>query len=77
MISSFAIDANQRWTFQLVLLGGRTQLEGWCERAGQQQMPLRCSTWLEPQEDPQTVAHTLMEHPRCALDPRRSVGSRT
>jgi len=28
MISSFAIDANQRWTFQLVLLGGRTQLEG-------------------------------------------------
>jgi hypothetical protein len=67
MASTFAIHARQDWTFQLVLLGGRTQLEGWCGPADPQQEALHCSTWLDPQEDPQTVAHGLIEHPRCAL----------
>lgn len=67
MASCFAIHARHDWTFQLVLLGGRTQLEGWCEPADVQPGELHCSTWLDPQEDPQTVAQGLIDHPRCAL----------
>jgi hypothetical protein len=67
MASTFAIHARQHWTFQLVLHGGRTQLEGWCESPGEQETSLRCSAWLDPQQDPRSVAHDLMEHPSCAL----------
>ena len=67
MASTFAIHARQHWTFQLVLLGGRTQLEGWCDPAGPQQDSLRCSAWLDPLQDPQTVAQGLIDHPSCAL----------
>jgi len=67
MASTFAIQARQHWTFQLVLLGGRTQLEGWCDPADPQQDNLHCSAWLDPLEDPQTVAHGLITHPSCAL----------
>ena len=67
MVSTFAIHARRHWTFQLVLLGGRTQLEGWCEPEGAPDPQLRCSAWLDPLEDPRSVAHALMEHPSCAL----------
>jgi len=68
MASTFAIHATQHWTFQLVLLGGRMQLEGWWDHSGAlQDDRLLCSAWMEPQQDPQTVAHALMEHPSCAL----------
>jgi len=63
MASSFEIHARQHWSFQLVLMGGRLQLEG-C-RDGEE--PLRCSTWLEPLDAPYDVAHELMAHPSCAL----------
>ena len=67
MASTFAISAREHWTFQLVLLGGRTQLEGWCDSGEPQQERLHCSAWLDPLEDPQTVAQGLIDHPRCAL----------
>jgi hypothetical protein len=67
MASTFAIHARQDWTFQLVLLGGRTQLEGWCDAAGANEAALQCSTWLDPQDDPHAVAHGLIVQPRCAL----------
>jgi hypothetical protein len=67
MASTFAIHDRQHWTFQLVLLGGRTQLEGWCDRDDAEQDDLHCSAWLDPQEDPQTVAYGLIAHPSCAL----------
>lgn len=73
MASTFAIHARQDWTFQLVLLGGRTQLEGWCAPGGSApDGPMLCSAWLEPQQDPQSVAHALIEHPSCALPISRS-----
>jgi len=39
MASTFEIQARQRWTFQLVLLGSRLQLEGWCD-------DVRCTAWV-------------------------------
>ena len=60
MASTFEIQARQRWTFQLVLLGSRLQLEGWCD-------DVRCTAWVQPQEAPRDVAHALMEHPSCCL----------
>ena len=63
MASSFEIHARHHWSFQLVLMGSRLQLEG--RRDGEE--PLRCSTWLEPQDTPLDVAHELMAHPSCAV----------
>ena len=60
MASTFEIQARQRWTFPLVLLGSRLQLEGWCDH-------VRCAASVHPRETPRHVAHTLMEHPSCCL----------
>ena len=46
-----------------MLMGSRLQLEG-C-RDGDE--PLRCSTWLEPQDTPLDMAHELIAHPSCAV----------
>ena len=67
MASTFAIHERQHWIFQLVLLGGRTQLEGRCEPPAPGGGDLRCSAWLEPLDDPQAVAYDLIAHPSCAL----------
>jgi hypothetical protein len=67
MASSFHIQAREHWTFRLVLLGSRLQLEG-CrnpEQPGDE--PLHCSTWLQPHDTPYDVAHQLMAHPCCCL----------
>jgi len=64
MASTFVIHDRRDWTFQLVLLGSRLQLEGWCEG---ETGPLRCSAWLGPLEDPHAVADTLIRQPRCCL----------
>ncbi|MFM2079425.1 MAG: hypothetical protein RLZZ219_107 [Cyanobacteriota bacterium] len=69
MASTFAIQARQRWTFRFVLHGGRTQLEGWCDQLGERDAPLHCSAWLDPLQDPRTVAHALIDHPSCAVPP--------
>ena len=67
MASSFEIHARQHWTFQLVLMGGRLQLEGCRVGSGPSEEPLRCSTWLEPLDAPYDVAHELMAHPSCCV----------
>lgn len=71
MASTFVIRDRRNWTFQLVLLGSRLQLEGWCEGGieggAASAEPLRCSAWLGPLEDPRDVADTLIRQPRCCL----------
>lgn len=67
MATTFTVNSRRRWTFQLVLLGARLQLEGWSEPFGCPEEPLRCSAWMEPLQDPRDVAHALIERPRCAL----------
>lgn len=62
MASTFVIHARRDWTFQLVLLGSRLQLEGWCEGD-----PGRCSAWVEPLQAPREVADQLMRQPSCCL----------
>jgi hypothetical protein len=67
MAGTFEIHGRQHWTFQLVLLGARLQLEGWCEAAPTAAEGLHCSAWMDPLQDPHDVAHALIEHPSCAL----------
>ncbi|MFM7674029.1 MAG: hypothetical protein ACKO5F_00190 [Synechococcus sp.] len=47
MASTFVIHARRDWTFQLVLLGSRLRLEGWCDGPEG-----RCTTWMQPSEAP-------------------------
>ena len=67
MASSFEIHARSHWSFRLVLLGSRLQLEGcrWASAPGDE--ALHCSTWLDPLDTPFDRAHELMEHPHCCL----------
>lgn len=69
MASTFVIHDRRDWTFQLVLLGSRLQVEGWCDGGGGASgvEPLRCSAWVEPLQDPRDVADTLIRQPRCCL----------
>ncbi|MEY4772590.1 MAG: hypothetical protein RLZZ346_1845 [Cyanobacteriota bacterium] len=67
MASSFEIHARRHWSFRLVLLGSRLQLEGCREAAGPGDEILTCSLWLEPQDTPYDRAHELMAHPSCCL----------
>ncbi|MCP9890006.1 hypothetical protein KBY57_02880 [Cyanobium sp. Aljojuca 7D2] len=62
MASTFVIHARRDWTFQLVLLGSRLQLEGWCDGD-----PNRCSAWVDPTQTPHDVADQLMRQPSCCL----------
>jgi hypothetical protein len=62
MASTFVIHARRDWTFQLVLLGSRLQLEGWCDGD-----PSRCSAWVDPTQTPHDVADQLMRQPSCCL----------
>ena len=48
MASSFEIHARRHWSFRLVLLGSRLQLEGCREAVGPGDEILTCSLWLEP-----------------------------
>ena len=66
MASSFEIHARSHWSFRLVLLGSKLQLEGYRHAHGPSEA-LHCSTWLNPQDAPHDVAHALMEHPCCCL----------
>ena len=67
MANRFEIESRGHWTFQLVLLGSRLQLEGYYEWADGCGEPLRCSAWMTPQDAPHDVAHALIAHPRCCL----------
>jgi hypothetical protein len=62
MASTFVIHACRDWTFQLVLLGSRLQLEGWCDDEYS-----HCSAWVEPTQTPHDVADLLMRQPSCCL----------
>ena len=75
MASTFEIHARHRWTFRLVLLGSRLQLEGCRQAEGLQQEPMHCSAWLDPQDAPRDVAHHLMARPSCALWGPRFTGA--
>jgi hypothetical protein len=48
MASSFEIHARRHWSFRLVLLGSRLQLEGCREAAGPGDEILTCSPGLSP-----------------------------
>ena len=67
MASSFEIHARSHWSFRLVLLGSKLQLEGYRHAHGPSEA-LHCSTWLNPQDAPHDVAHALMEHPCCCVE---------
>ena len=67
MASTFEIHARQHWSFQVVLLGSRRQLEGCRRGSAPGDEPLHCSTWLDPRDIPYDVAHELMAHPCCCL----------
>ena len=60
MRSLFTLPGQDNWTFRLVLLGGRMQLEG---ESGE----LRCNAWLSPQESPLETAYQLIRRPSCCL----------
>jgi len=60
MRSLFTLPGNDSWTFRLVLLGGRMQLEG---NSGD----LHCNAWLSPQESPLEIAYQLIRRPSCCL----------
>jgi hypothetical protein len=62
MASTFVIHARHDWIFQLVLLGSRLQLEGWCDDEC-----CHCSAWMEPTDAPHDVAEQLMRQPSCCL----------
>jgi hypothetical protein len=64
MASTFVIHGRRDWTFQLVLLGSRLRLEGWCD--GPDELDC-CSTWMQPTQAPHEVAEQLMRRPRCCL----------
>lgn len=67
MANSFEIQSRERWSFRLVLLGSRLQLEGCRQASRPDQESLHCSTWLNPFDTPYDVAHELMAHPSCCL----------
>ena len=67
MANSFDIQSRDYWSFRLVLLGARLQLEGCRQSTTPGQESLHCSTWLDPQDTPYDVAHELMAHPSCCL----------
>jgi hypothetical protein len=67
MASTFEIHASRHWTFQLVLLGSRLQLEGWCDPPDADGTVLRCTAWVDPLQAPSDVAHSLMRQPSCCL----------
>ena len=67
MANSFDIQSREYWSFRLVLLGARLQLEGCRQSTTPGQESLHCSTWLDPQDTPYDVAHELMAHPSCCL----------
>ena len=50
MANSFDIQSRDHWSFRLVLLGARLQLEGCRQSATPGQESLHCSTWLDPQD---------------------------
>lgn len=62
MASTFVIHARRDWTFQLVLLGSRLRLEGWCDG-----LEGCCSAWMQPTDAPHEVAEQLMRQPCCCL----------
>jgi hypothetical protein len=62
MSSTFVIHARREWTFQLVLLGSRMRLEGWCD--GPEGC---CSAWMQPHDAPHEVAERLIGRPSCCL----------
>ena len=66
MASGFEIHAGNHWSFRLVLLGSKLQLEGYRHANGSSEA-LHCSTWLDPQDAPHDAAHALIAHPSCCL----------
>lgn len=67
MASTFVIHARRDWTFQLVLLGSRLQLEGWCDGPDGWGEEGCCTAWVKPTDSPQEVAEQLMRQPSCCL----------
>lgn len=67
MASTFVIHARRDWTFQLVLLGSRLRLEGWCTGPEGFDAKAGCSTWMQPTDAPHEVAEQLMRRPSCCL----------
>jgi hypothetical protein len=67
MASHFEIHAQRHWSFRLVLLGSRLQLEGCREAIDPEENSLLCSTWLEPLDTPLDRAYELIAHPSCCL----------
>jgi hypothetical protein len=67
MASTFVIHARRDWTFQLVLLGSRLRLEGWCDGPDGWGIADACSAWMQPTDAPQEVAEQLMRRPSCCL----------
>lgn len=67
MASTFVIHARRDWTFQLVLLGSRLRLEGWCDGPDGWGADGCCNAWLQPTDSPQEVAEQLMRRPSCSL----------
>jgi hypothetical protein len=67
MASTFVIHARRHWTFQLVLLGSRLRLEGWCDGPDGWGADGCCNTWLLPTDSPREAAEGLMRQPSCCL----------
>ena len=67
MANSFEIQAREHWSFRLVMLGSRLQLEGCRQASRPGDEELHCSAWLTPSDTPYDVAHELMTHPTCCL----------
>ena len=67
MASTFVIHARRHWTFQLVLLGGRLRLEGWCDGPDGWGADGCCNAWLLPTDSPREAAEGLMRQPSCCL----------
>ena len=65
MKNLFTLPGKDDWTFRLVLLGGRMQLEG-------QSGELHCNAWLNPQESPLEIAYQLIRRPSCCLSSDRA-----
>lgn len=67
MASTFVIHARRDWTFQLVLLGSRLRLEGWCDGPDGLDDKTLCSSWMQPTDPPHDVAEQVMRQPSCCL----------
>ena len=67
MASTFVIHARRHWTFQLVLLGSRRRLEGWCDGPDGWGADGCCNAWLLPTDSPREAAEGLMRQPSCCL----------